>query len=693
MALRSVLFPLVASLLAFSALAEESPIRIEPVPEERVEVTAARLPDPGESADDVPALVTVVARDAIERSGARTLQDLLAAEAGIVLYDQVGNDVQKTFDLRGFATGTGTAVFLDGARLNDPRNNVVALELVPLDAIERVEIVRGSAAAVAGAGSEAGMVHLRTRRGEGFSGALRAGAGSDAASSLGASLSFGSGRFDGFLSGASDENDGFRENAGGTLDRYAGSFGVDLGGGRRLALTGSLSRLDWGAPGALTQAEWEADPTASPYNRLDGAREDANLAVLQYMGPVSSSFSLSANLYARGRDAESLSTGRAAASFGGFFLDTDARELGSTVQVTHDLSRGAVSNRLIAGIEWLGGTTDSLGFFTSPSDPGNPDLAAPNADNRAEREATALFVQNVLEPSARWALTFGVRADRDRIRYEERVPNPTLTDERSYSEVSLRGGVTFAATERIGVWVGYGESFLPPTVEEAFAFPGFGSNPDLDPEDARSYEAGARLALGSGSIDAALFRIATEDEIVFDPTPTPADPFGRNVNAGETARTGVEIAARGRAHERVSWFVTAAWVDAEFRGGDDDGNRVPLVPEHRLGAGFDLVLPLGLGFRLEGLRVGPQVLDNDPGNTQPEMEAYAVANARLTWEPRLASIREGSGPRLYAEVRNLTDETYATRGIRAFDFSTFEEATFYTPAPGRRWYAGLEWRF
>jgi iron complex outermembrane receptor protein len=375
--------------------------------------------------------------------------------------------------------------------------------------------------------------------------------------------------------------------------------------------------------------------------------------------------------------------------FGGFFLDADSGDLGSTVQLEHRAGR----NRLLAGVEWLGGTTDSLGYFTPPFDPGTPDLASPNADNRAERRAAALFVQNLFQPSARWGLTLGARADRDRIRYEERVPDPTLRDERTYSEVSLRGGATFQATDRVGLWVGYGESFLPPTVEEAFAFPGFGSNRDLDPEDARSLETGVRFGFGSGTVEAALFRIDTRDEIVFDPTPTPTDPFGRNVNAGRTARTGVELSARGRGFDRLSWFVTAAVVDAEFRGGANAGNRVPLVPEHRFGAGFDVALPAGFGLRVDGLRVGPQVLDNDPGNTQAEMEAYTVANARLTWAPRLASVPEGSGPRLYAEVRNLTDETYATRGIRAFDFSTFEDATFYTPAPGRRWYAGLEWRF
>ena len=689
MALRSLLVPLVALSLPLLVSAGEAPIRVDPAPEERVEVTAARLPEPEESTRDVPALVTVLDREAIERSGARTLQDLLASEAGVVLYDQVGNDVQKTFDLRGFAGGTGTAVFLDGARLNDPRSNAVALELVPLDALERVEIVRGSAAAVAGAGSEAGIVHLRTRRGEGLSGLLRAGTGSDGASALAGSLAFGAGRFDGFFSGSRDENDGFRENAGGALDRWAGSVGADLGSGRRLALTLSASRLDWGAPGALTRSEWEADPAASPYNRLDNADESSNLAVLQFAGPVNGSLSISANLFARGRDSRSLSTGRAASMFGGFFLDADSGDLGSTVQLEHRAGR----NRLIAGVEWLGGTTDSLGYFTPPFDPGTPDLSSPNADNRAERRAAALFVQNLFKPSARWGLTLGARADRDRITYEERLPDPTLRDERTYSEVSLRGGATFQATERVGIWLGYGESFLPPTVEEAFAFPGFGSNRDLEPEDARSYEAGVRTSFGAATFEAVAFRIDTHDEIVFDPTPTATDPFGRNVNAGRTARTGMEMSARGRPGERFRWFVTAAWVDAVFDGGTDDGRRVPLVPSQRVGAGFDVDLPASVTLRVEGLHVGSQVLDNDPSNSQPKLEAYALANVRVSWAPSLGSVPEGSGPRLYAEIRNVTDTSYATRGIRAYDFSTFEEANFYTPAPGRRWYAGLEWRF
>jgi outer membrane receptor protein involved in Fe transport len=49
--------------------------------------------------------------------------------------------------------------------------------------------------------------------------------------------------------------------------------------------------------------------------------------------------------------------------------------------------------------------------------------------------------------------------------------------------------------------------------------------------------------------------------------------------------------------------------------------------------------------------------------------------------------------RLFAELRNLLDEEYSTRGILAFDFSAGADAVFLTPAPGRRVFAGAAWSF
>ena len=111
--LRLLHFLVALLIVAPPALAQEAE---EEKTDTHVVVTATRLDDPPARTAELPASVTVIDREAIERSGARTVQDLLALEAGVVVYDQVGNDVEKTVDLRGFTRGRGVAVFVDGAR-------------------------------------------------------------------------------------------------------------------------------------------------------------------------------------------------------------------------------------------------------------------------------------------------------------------------------------------------------------------------------------------------------------------------------------------------------------------------------------------------------------------------------------------------------------------------------------------------
>jgi iron complex outermembrane receptor protein len=677
---------LLCALVAPAAAAEDAK------QEETVVVTAKRLPDGDAPKNEVPAHVTVITRETIEQSGARTVQDLLALEAGVLVYDQVGNDVQKTLDLRGFATGSGTAVFVDGARVNDPRNNGVSLEMVPIDAIDRIEITRGSVAALAGGGSEAGVVHILTHRSEQTEGSIEAAYGDNdtlrAAASIGGVL----GPVDFFVSGAHDETDGFRENADGDQNRFAATVGHDFSESRRAFLTLSSSDLDFGNPGALTLAEFQADPSVSPFNSLDRTDDSLRQAALHYRGALAGDWSLAANVFFLDRDTESLTTGRAAPLFGGFFLDSEGTSWGSTLQASWGGRLGRFENSLAFGAEWREGDTDSLGFATPSTDLDAVDRSNPSSDNTTRRTTSAFFVQDAFKPAAKWSVTLGARHDRDETEYEERLPNPAVTGARSFSETSLRAGVAYQVSVPVGLYASYGEAFLAPTAEDLFAFPGFGSNPDLEPEDSRSYEAGLRADFGKTHVDLALFRIDVENEIVFDPTPIlPDDPFGRNVNAGETRRDGAELAARSHLASRLDGFATVTWMDATFRNGEAEGNRVPLVPELRASGGLSLALPAGFALQADVLYVGSQVLDNDDLNSQEELGAYAVVNGKVRWTFR------GSSPKAhafsaFAECRNLLDREYASRGIYAFDFSTFTNAVFVTPAPGRRLFAGLEWK-
>src|SRR4029079_12653094 len=95
---------------------------------------------------ELPASVTVITRQDIDRTAARTLPELLNEQTGFTMKDLFGNHAANTFvDLRGFgATGPqNTLILLDGRRLNDFDLSGVQWSAVPLSSVERIEILRG----------------------------------------------------------------------------------------------------------------------------------------------------------------------------------------------------------------------------------------------------------------------------------------------------------------------------------------------------------------------------------------------------------------------------------------------------------------------------------------------------------------------------------------------------------------------
>ena len=66
--------------------------------------------------------------------------------------------------LRG-ANTTQTLVLVDGIRLTSSTSGATALEAIPLDQIERIEVLRGPASSLYGADAIGGVIQVFTRRG------------------------------------------------------------------------------------------------------------------------------------------------------------------------------------------------------------------------------------------------------------------------------------------------------------------------------------------------------------------------------------------------------------------------------------------------------------------------------------------------------------------------------------------------
>jgi len=183
---------------------------------EPVVITASRSPQP---ASRVLADVTVLERDAIERSGASCLADLLARVPGVELSRNGGPAGTTGLFLRGAET-RHTAVYIDGLRVDDQGTRGAPWELMPLAEVERVEVLRGPAAAVYGSEAVAGVVQLFTRRGQGATRATAAlSYGAQQTVQGSASVSGGTEKLDYALSASHARGDGFNAMPAGNPDR------------------------------------------------------------------------------------------------------------------------------------------------------------------------------------------------------------------------------------------------------------------------------------------------------------------------------------------------------------------------------------------------------------------------------------------------------------------------------------------
>jgi len=141
---------------------------------EPVSVTATRALQPSA---DLLADVTVIRKDEIARAGAQSVAELLQRQPGVEIVQNGGPGSVSGVFLRGANRGQ-TLVLIDGVRVASSSAGATSLEAIPLDAIDRIEILRGPASSLYGADAIGGVIQLFTRRGTGeFSASASAGYG------------------------------------------------------------------------------------------------------------------------------------------------------------------------------------------------------------------------------------------------------------------------------------------------------------------------------------------------------------------------------------------------------------------------------------------------------------------------------------------------------------------------------------
>src|SRR5437016_4680301 len=571
-----------------------------------VVVTGVRLPTTRELARGLAGRTATLHAADLDARGVRSLADALEQLPGVTTSDELGATGQLDVSLRGFNVSPviglpqGVTVYVDGVRANEPGAHEVNFDLLPLEDVERVEVVYGPSVLL-GRNALGAAVNLVTRRGASPpSRELEASAGSFGRYELKAHAGARHGVWDYYLGARYEREDGWRDD---TQSRIATLFAkaglLNHTWDATLSYSGADNKIF--QAGSLPETELAQNPRAN-FTRGDFFAPRAHLAVLNAQRLVGRGAQLAVHAFGRTLNSE---------QFNANFVGEDSRQRTATRQ-----AGGAVqpSGKLGLGgraLHWLAGADaayqhTAVRIFEVP--PSGPDSLTESV--RTNEVDLGAFAGANWEIARSLTATVAARYDWIRLPFEDLV-DPSQSGLNIFQRVSPRVGLTWAGLPGHEVYASLRRGCRSPAVVElACSDPSstcplpfaLGPDPALRPVVATNYELGwhFRGPGGLGGLDASAtaYWTAVRDDIFFIASSVTGGYFQ---NIGATRRAGAEAALAWTSRAGLRLYANYGFTAATFRttavlattrdpAGETvaPGDALPMVPSHRVNAGIAL---------------------------------------------------------------------------------------------------------
>lgn len=134
---------------------------------EQVIVTAAKRE---QTLKDTPADISVITAHDLKKMGAKTFDEAIRLIPGIMVNRPHGTAsvTPQKVTIRGVQSTAGTLLMVDGIPINNASNEFVNLNIVPIDSIERIEVIKGGYSALYGTNALGGIINIITKNGNGL---------------------------------------------------------------------------------------------------------------------------------------------------------------------------------------------------------------------------------------------------------------------------------------------------------------------------------------------------------------------------------------------------------------------------------------------------------------------------------------------------------------------------------------------
>lgn len=652
-------FTLAASALAL--LAAHPALAAQTADADAIVVTATRF---SENDVNAAANVSVITRQDIRNSPAQSLPDLLGSRAGIFV-SQLGGGIMgrnATIDMRGFGStaSSNTLILVDGLRVNPIDMGSIIWSSIPLDSVERIEIVRGSGTVLYGDGATGGVINIITDKSGKRAFDASATAGSHGYRGADVRLANGNDRAYFNVAGNFAASDGYRRNAQEDQKSLNGRAGLILDRGELFA-DFAVYEESQGLPGSIFSRAYANDPRSTRFPHDTEQRDGYRIRPgVSYQINADLRFEAEVGVEHQTLKSNFISSNTASDR------DRDTVSLTPRLRWRHGL--GAFGSETVVGADLYDGKVDSenRGY----------------ANQSAEQKSSAFYLQNVTQLIDPLSLTLGYREQRVKQSAEQDAYAPWFSPAFSGDSTRARSAYDVGLAYAADGWRIYGKTgttFRFPNVDELFGYdqalmvPVFAG--DLRPQHGRTSEIGGSLKAGPAQLRVSLYRLTLTDEIGYD------GAIGANTNFDPTRRQGAEVEAKMQLSAAWQALISYAYTDAEFRDGPYAGKEVPLVPRHQATA--QLNWDTGASGRYAALvrHVGERRYGSDFTNTQGMLSGYTTLDLQAVWSFAPWTVS--------AKVLNATDRKYSPFA----GYSAFYNDTYYYPADGRSFLATARYNF
>ena len=617
--------------------------------------------------------VTVIDQDTIEASNASTVAQILSQQLGVNIYDN-GTVKTATIDIRGFGDTASRNVLV---LVNDRKVNPVDISgpdllQIPLDSVQRIEIVRGFGTVLYGDNAVGGVVNIITKEGQGkLSGKISGTYGSYDSRGTSAEVSGSTKHVSYYAYSDYDDQHGYRQNSDVLSKNFQTRLSSKVSDWFKVGVDATWHQDAYGLPGGLSGAQLEQFGRRGTRNPSDKAStKDRSVQTTFDISPLNEDLGhLVMDVSYRDRDTY--------ADFQSQGTDTkrDSNTTGITGKYIFDKTIFGHEVNLVTGFDHYNADQDILGGGFSSDD-----------ITISKREYGA-YISSEFEIGNHVFLTGGTRYQKAYYTFNQKNAPQSYQKQAPDKQASMVG-LKYEYAKGSNMFANLQQSFRFLATDEWYStFTGL--NTGLKQQTGTQYEAGIKHNFkDTVTVHVTPYITKLRNEIFVDPTA--GGGFGDNSNYDRTLRRGVEI---GQTTDVLKFLPELAHVntiglstsynyqDAEFDGGAFDGHRIPMVAKNQANA----VLTLGMfdhySASLIGTYVGSRFAINDTNNTTPALKQYFTLDGKLTCNRDPLEI--------FFAVNNIFEQKYFSTAVK----STNSNNKDFFPAPERSFTVGMSVKF